>query len=295
MSSNPPLVIHFARKMRGRSQSVFVLADDGNSYVLKFQNNPDEKDALFCEAIGTEIFRACGLPAPSWEVLRVSSDLLEESQNCWIDAANEQIAPTHGFCFGSRFIGSYGARLYDLLPSSSYSRTVDRQHFWLALLIDVCSTSSKIRKATFVRLADQQFRAVFVGHGRMFGQPLLDPFSRVMACRYHDRRIYPVLSPEYLSFMRRIVLDLCADHILQVVTQLPEEWKTGAAMDGLERALDNLTSQHTVDRVLEDILEAIEIDKVTANRDLSNDSRLSLQAATHSNQSADNLPQRASA
>src|SRR5229473_2167706 len=50
------------RRMRGGAQSHLMRCDDGNYYVVKFQNNPQHRRVLVNEMLGTRLAGRLGLP-----------------------------------------------------------------------------------------------------------------------------------------------------------------------------------------------------------------------------------------
>ena len=53
--------------------------DDGEYYVVKFQNNPQHRRILANELLGTMLARRLGLPAAPVEVIEVRRELIENT------------------------------------------------------------------------------------------------------------------------------------------------------------------------------------------------------------------------
>jgi hypothetical protein len=262
-----PTVTILIRQMRGKSYPALALADDGSMYVVKFANGPEGKDALFCESVGTELFRACGLLTPEWRVLRISSDLLKDNRDCWIGWADGLVPPAPGLCFGSRFLGTPGKRVYDLLPRRSYSRIVNREDFWLALLVDSLSTPLTRRKAIFFQTKAHEFRASFVNHGLLTGPLFAGSPCQFKGCLYNDDSIYSTDSFSYQASKR--VLSLNADKLLSFAKTLPEDWKSVSTMSALETVLHCLCTRNTMDRTVKDLVDLIEAKHIGSARPVS--------------------------
>ena len=60
----------FIRRMRGASQPWLVRCEDGESYVVKFQNNPQHARVLANEMLASRLARLVGLPAPAPHLLK---------------------------------------------------------------------------------------------------------------------------------------------------------------------------------------------------------------------------------
>jgi hypothetical protein len=144
------VVSEFLRKLRGGSQPILVRANDGLLYVLKFAHNLQGPNLLFNEVMGTELYRACGLPVPEWRPLLLTDSFLDRNPSCWFEADGESIRPLAGLCFGSRFLATGEDSPLEILPGSHFARVANRHAFGLAWLIDICAQHSDNRQALFL-------------------------------------------------------------------------------------------------------------------------------------------------
>lgn len=92
---------------------------DGLPYVVKFFHDTQEPDLLFNEAIGSELYRAFGLPVPEWQPILVAESFLDRNSACWFQAEAGRIRPIAGLCFGSRFVGGAGETVFEILPGTT--------------------------------------------------------------------------------------------------------------------------------------------------------------------------------
>jgi hypothetical protein len=60
------------RRMRGGAQSQLMLGADDQLYVVKFQNNPQDRRVLANELMATRLAEAAGLSVPGCEVIEVT-------------------------------------------------------------------------------------------------------------------------------------------------------------------------------------------------------------------------------
>ncbi len=209
-----------------------------------------EAGLQFNEAAGTELFAALGLRVPLWKVLRVS----EEFAGAQVESLPGLKA---GVYFGSRFLGANRARLYQLLPGHSLPCVSNRRSFWTAWLADICAEHDTEREALFVEDPDGCLQAFFVDHGHLFGgagPQEVHPRSS----RYHDARIYGALSEMDREEVLHRVAQFDADALCDRVRELPAEWKTGAALDGLEECIYRLTTRAVVSNILDRMVEYVE-------------------------------------
>src|ERR1035437_3359153 len=110
----PALLVHCVQKLRGGSQPVLAAANDGQLYVVKFTNNLQGPNLAFNESMGTELYRICGLPVPSWRAILVTASFIDQNPGCWIETAEGKLRPKEGVCFGSQFLCTEDSRLLEL-------------------------------------------------------------------------------------------------------------------------------------------------------------------------------------
>lgn len=239
------------RRLRGGSQPILAEASDGKYYVVKFANNLQGPNVLFNESAGTELYRACGLPVPSWKPLLLSDSFLDRNPGCWIQTDCESIRPQSGLCFGSRFLGLEGKQLLEILPGNNYKRVENRQWFWTAWLLDVCARHNDHRQAVFVEHYDRRLHTFFIDHGHLFGGPNGDRARKFSATRYLDPRIYPIVELKQLEEIEIVVRELNPDKLWMSLSSFPDEWKSSSAMNCLSESLDRLANSRLVRNLLE--------------------------------------------
>jgi hypothetical protein len=249
-------ITHFIRNLRGGSQPILAQASDGHTYVVKFANNLQGPNLLFNESVGSELYRACGLPVPAWRPVLVSDSFLDKHPDCWMQTPGGRLRPTSGLCFGSRYLGESDKRLLEILPNSSFMRVRNQGSFWLAWLIDVCAEHVDNRHAIFVQSADGWLDPYFVDHGHLFSGPNSDMRKNFRASRYLDTRIYGEVTSEALLHFKNAALTLNTDAFWQRLGAIPAEWRRPSALVGFERCLQRLADPLLVQSVLDTIKEA---------------------------------------
>ena len=212
--------------LRGSSQPILIEASDGAQYVLKFANNPQGPDIPFHESMGTELYQSYGLSVPVWKPIHLTDAFIDQNPGCWMQTARGQVRPDSGLCFGSRYLGSNGERLYEVLPGSSLTKVHNRASFWLAWAVDVCAMHMDNRQAVFVSQPTGQLRAYFVDHGHLFGSTTNVRRNYMLASRYLDARIYPSLTTREVNHLLNQVCAIPVDELWKKSQTLPEEWRT---------------------------------------------------------------------
>lgn len=260
------LVTQFIRSFRGGSQPILAQASDGFLYVVKFANNILGPNVLFNESAGYELYRACGLPVPKWKSLWISDSFLDRNPNCWIQTPAGPLRPASGLCFGSRFLGLNGKRLFEILPGSMFKQVRNEYDFWLAWMIDVCAEQVDNRQAVFVEAADGRLDAYFIDHGHLLGGPRADVKSGMRAsCTqdlrascYLDRRIYGQAPSAALLEFQRALRALDFDKLRQRIEVIPSEWSSASGRESIERCLQKLAMGSHVQHVLDEIIDNLE-------------------------------------
>ena len=246
-------VTRYIRGLRGGTQPMLAGASDGYAYVVKFTNNLQGQQVLFNEGAGSEMYRACGLSGAHWSPLFVSDGFLDRNRDCWMRTADGLRRPEPGLCFGSRFLGGDGQRLFEILPGSNFTRIPERSTLWLAWLIDICCEHADNHQAVFVEDGERQLHAQFIDHGHMFGGPHGLDRPRPHASSYLDPRVYPdLLSSELTGFLRRLS-ELDTDRLVRQVNDLPDDWKSDSALGCFERCIDRLSTESLLRNVLDEI------------------------------------------
>ena len=92
--------------MRGGAQSHLMRCDDGDYYVVKFQNNPQGVRILANELLGTRLAARLGLPTAGAEVIVVHEDLIAHTDDLVMQLGRGRAPCRAGMQFGSRYPGS---------------------------------------------------------------------------------------------------------------------------------------------------------------------------------------------
>ncbi len=259
--SNYSYVTHYIRTMRGGSQPILAQAGDGHLYIVKFNNNLQGANLPFNESIGTELYHAAGLAAPSWKPMRVTNSFLDRNPDCWMQTPEGRLRPESGLCFGSRFLGGEGMNLQEILPGTSFKRVRNHQDFWLAWLIDICAGHADNRQAIFRETAQNGLSAFFFDNGHLFGGPNGDMESHFMASRYLDSRMYQNVSSQYLQDLAKASAALDVDELWKCARALPEQWKASSALNIFEQCLQRISTPILVQGIIETMVDADERNK----------------------------------
>src|SRR5512147_101262 len=101
-----PLTVRgVVRKMRGGAQSHLLEADDGQFYIVKFQNNPQHRRILVNELVASVLLNYLQISTPECALLDVPAEFLEANPAISLTLGSRQIPVRAGWHFGSRYPG----------------------------------------------------------------------------------------------------------------------------------------------------------------------------------------------
>ena len=99
------LAVQAIRRMSGGSQAHLILGEDGNPWVVKFQNNPQHLHVLANEFIVSSLASETGLTVPAFGVIEVDPWLAAHSTDLEIDFGRGRVERCQPeLHFGSRLI-----------------------------------------------------------------------------------------------------------------------------------------------------------------------------------------------
>jgi len=150
--------VEFVRRMRGASQPWLVRCEDGASYVVKFQNNPQHARVLANELLASRLARLVRLPVATAAFVDVSGSLLGSNSQLAFDVGERREPIRPGVQFGSRFPGIPSQTLVvDFLPDRLLRRVKDLPSVFLgAFVFDKWTCNCDGRQVIFHRPADDQ-------------------------------------------------------------------------------------------------------------------------------------------
>jgi hypothetical protein len=251
-----PVAIRILRRLHGASRSLLVEASDGFLYVVKSSENPQGPNVLFNEAVGTELYHACGLPTARWSPIVVCDSEIQRFWDYWPESDADPIRPGAGLWFGSRFIGQLKRKSYDILPGSHFARIRNRNAFWLAWIVDCCANQTDLRQCVFLEDRSGGFHAVFIDHGCLFGGPDGSKCAKVQSGQYFDGRMYPQGWQWTTSHFRTLAGSLSCANLRRRIESIPKKWRTETANRHVGECLDRLLDVDFVESVAHKIVKA---------------------------------------
>ncbi len=223
--------VEFVRRMRGASQPSLLRCENGESYVVKFQNNPQHVRVLANEMLAGRLALLIGLPAPDPAFIEVSPELIAGNPGLGFDLkrpAREPCAP--GLQFGSRFPGTPNQTLVvDFLPDRLLRKVGNLAAAFLGgFVFDKWTCNCDGRQMIFHRPADQAssgYLAWLIDHGFCFNDGDWNFPDSPIRSLYPRRLVYESVRGlrSFEPFLSEIE-NLEAWQLEACVREIPREW-----------------------------------------------------------------------
>lgn len=226
-----PLALEHIRRMRGGAQSHLMRCDDGNYYVVKFQNNPQHRRILVNELLGTRLAARLGLPTAPSAVVEVRQELIENTTELvmQVGAARHPCRP--GFQFGSRYPGD-PARLvvHDFLPDERLSAVENLHDFAGILAFDKWACNTNGRQAVFfLDPGGTRYTAWMIDQGFCFNAAAWNFPDSPLRGIYTRSRVYEGVRgmEAFAPWLERIERLAQPQELDRFASEIPPDWYDG--------------------------------------------------------------------
>jgi hypothetical protein len=247
----------FIRKMRGGAQAHLLEADDGNCYIVKFQNNPQHRRILVNEFVAAEILTHLQISSPGHQLVRVSADFLAANPEVHLQLGTHRMPIQPGWHFGSRFPGNPDVTaVYDFIPDALLNQVANSEQFLGVLAFDRWVANADGRQSIFFRAQLRDWLArpgipprklgfvvLMIDHGFAFNGPHWDFPDSAITGLYPRRVVYSSVRSidDFQPWMDRI--GNFPDEVLdKAERQIPPEWIDHDG-DKLERVFETLLAR----------------------------------------------------
>jgi len=248
----PLTACRHVRKMRGGAQSHLLEADDGNFYVVKFQNNPQHRRILVNEWVSAVFLDYLQISAARPEIVRVTSEFLAANPEIYFHLGSQRIPVVPGWHFGSLHPGHpESMAIYDFIPDTLLGRVSNMTDFLAILVFDKWMANADGRQCIFFRAnveewhqqARKAFVAVMIDHGFVFNGPNWEFSDSPLQGLYPRRMVYEHVHSldDFQPWLSQI------EHFPEEVVdrafrQIPPEWLDGEE-DEFEQVLEKLLAR----------------------------------------------------
>jgi len=220
----------FVRRMRGASQPWLVRCEDDDSYVVKFQNNPQHARVLANEMLASRLAQLVGLPVATAAFVEVSRALLGGNPHLAFEVGERREPIRPGVQFGSRFPGIPGQTVVvDFLPDRLLRRVKELNSAFLgAFVFDKWTCNCDGRQVIFHRPADDEgsaYSVAMIDQGFCFNDgDWTFPDSPIRGL-YPRRLVYEKVRgmESFEPFLSRIE-NLTTDELADCTGGIPANW-----------------------------------------------------------------------
>jgi hypothetical protein len=240
--------------MRGGAQAHLLEADDGDYYVVKFQNNPQHRRILINEFVASEILTHLQIASPGHQSVLLSKEFLKSNPEVHLQTGTRREAVEPGWHFGSRHPGNpQSLAVYDFVPDVLLNQVANAEQFLAVLAFDRWVANADGRQCIFFRaqLKDWMvhpgipprklgFVALMIDQGFAFNGPHWDFPDSAITGLYPRRIVYAgVRSLDHFQPWLDRIANFPAEVCDKILRQIPPAWLLGDG-DELERLLESL-------------------------------------------------------
>jgi hypothetical protein len=257
--------------MRGGAQAHLLEADDGDYYIVKFQNNPQHRRILVNEFVAAEILTHLQISCPAHQIVRLTAEFLIANPEVHLQLGTRRTSVEPGWHFGSRYPGNPDViAVYDFLPDALLNQVANSEQFLAVLAFDRWVANADGRQSVFFRAQLKDwlarpgipprklgFVALMIDHGFAFNGPHWDFPESAISGLYPRRTVYNHVRSlnNFEPWIDRI-LNFPSDVFDRAERRLPPEWLEDDA-GKLERIFDSLLSRRKrIPQLLEDCRRA---------------------------------------
>ncbi len=216
--------------MRGASQPWLVRCEDGASYVVKFQNNPQHARVLANEMLASRLAQRIGLPVAAPAFVDVPSSLLVDFPELAFEIGERREPILPGWQFGSRFPGNpHETLVADFLPDRLLRRVTNLHAAFLgACVFDKWTCNCDGRQVIFHRAANSTgcaYSVTMIDQGFCFNDGDWSFPDSPLRGLYPRRLVYEKVTgmESFEPFLSRIE-NLTIDELQECVQGIPKQW-----------------------------------------------------------------------
>jgi len=240
-STSPIQAVEHIRRMRGGAQAQLMRCSDGHRYVVKFQNNPQDRRVLANELLGTLLARLLDLPTATPAVVYVRDELINVTSELCIELPRSRRPFQPGLQFGSRYV--FHPRIHapvDYFPDALVTQVQNLCDFAGMLVFDKWTCNTDGRQVLFPRYG-LKYKAVMIDQGFCFNSgdwnfpdaPLRGRYART--CVYDE--IFRI--EDFDPWLSKLEIQIDEHAIWECTAEIPPEWYDSGT-NALARLVDTL-------------------------------------------------------
>jgi hypothetical protein len=219
---------------------------DNYFYVVKFQNNPQDRRVLANELLAARLAQKLKLPVPTSVIIEVPVGLIAKSPGMVLRVAGQVLRCAPGLQFGSRLPAKPETPMFDYLPEPVLVEVSNLRDFWGMLVFDKWTCNCNGRQVIFCRPGTRRPLQVFMidqgfcfnaGEWNFPDSPLRGVYSRNVV--YRDIEGIESFKP----WLERLE-SLDPEEVHAAGEEIPPDWYSGD-VDALEQLLKKLVTRRS--------------------------------------------------
>jgi hypothetical protein len=214
---------------------------DKHYYVVKFQNNPQDRKVLVNELLGTLLARLLELPTATPAVVYVHGELISLTPELCIELPRLRMPCQSGPQFGSRYVGDPRRCVaLDFLPDHLFCDVENLKDFAGMLVFDKWTCNTDGRQVVFQQ-RDLKYKAVMIDQGFCFNSQEWSFPDAPLHGRYARTCVYDGISgiDDFEPWLSKLETQIDENAIWECVAEIPPLWY-GSDTDALRRLLETL-------------------------------------------------------
>ena len=246
VTCNPVHAIEHVRRMRGGAQAQLMRCSDGHRYVVKFQNNPQDRRVLANELLGTLLARLLALPTPTPAIVYVHDELINVTSELYIELPRSRTPFQPGPQFGSRYV--FHPRTHapvDYFPDALISQVHNLCDFAGMLVFDKWTCNTDGRQVLFPRYG-LKYKAVMIDQGFCFNAGDWNFPDAPLRGRYCRTCVYDGINgiDDFEPWLSKLENQIDEQAIWECAIGIPPEWYESDSV-ALARLLDTLNRRRS--------------------------------------------------
>ena len=233
------LAIEHVRRMRGGSQPHLMRCDDGNYYVVKFQNNPQHKRILTSEFLATRLAARLGVCVPRVEVVEVCPELILYTSELVIQLPMGNMPCSAGKQCGSRFPGHpANLTVHDVMPNDLIHNVRNLSDFLGVFVFDKWTCNTDRRQVIFFRefgerVSDSgetmdrgRYQAMMIDQGACFNAGQWNFPDAPLRSIYEQKSVYQDVTgiDSFEPWIERLEQQITEEVLRDEALRIPPDW-----------------------------------------------------------------------
>jgi hypothetical protein len=258
VSAKPIRAVEQIRRMRGGSQAHLMRCDDGNYYVVKFQNNPQHQRILVNELLGTKLAAGLGLPTTPVAIVNVSEELIRLTHDLVMEMPRKRVPCQPGLQFGSRYPGDpRWLTLHDFLPAGQLGQVANIHDFLGMLVFDKWTCNTDGRQTLFFQSSSKgggqaidflsaSYNALMIDQGFCFNAGEWNFPDAPLRGLYARYRVYEGVTgmESFAPWLEQVEKQMTATALEEITREIPPAWYDDD-LDALPRLCERLLKRRS--------------------------------------------------